>query len=299
MNLIQNSFSHRGPEPEESILYIVGTPIGNLKDISERAINILSKVSLIACEDTRNTRKLLNCLNISNRLISFNDHNSKIKIPFIISSLKKKKSIALVSDAGMPLISDPGEILVNEVKKANLEAITIPGPCAAIAALVCSGLPNSKFIFYGFIPKSGHERNLTLNKIHASEFTSIIYESPKRILKLLLELKDLCGDHRRIAISKELTKKYEQNIGNNIKEAVDYFKNITPIGEITLIISPNNEIKDSEKEEINFLREELSELIKAGLSHSSASNYLAKKHQKPKNKIYKLLLEENPTKINK
>ena len=299
MNSIQDSFSHRGPEPEESILYIVGTPIGNLKDMSERGINILSQVSLIACEDTRNTRKLLQCLGIANKLTSFNDHNAKIKIPFILSELRNGKSIALVSDAGMPLISDPGELLVNEARKASLEVITIPGPCAAITALVCSGLPNSKFIFYGFLPKSGKGRVQILNSISTSKLTSIIYESPKRILKLLFQLKELCGNSRRISISKELTKKYEQNIGSNLEDAINYFHNNKPIGELTIIISPNEEIQNikEEKAEINFLREELKELIKAGLSHSSASIYLSKKYKKPKNKVYNLLLNDNCTKI--
>tara|TARA_Y100001978_G_scaffold201885_1_gene221341 strand:- start:741 stop:1628 length:888 start_codon:yes stop_codon:yes gene_type:complete len=294
MNSIKDSFSHRRPEPEECVLYIVGTPIGNLKDMSERGINILSNVSLIACEDTRNTGKLLQCLDISNKLISFNDHNAKTKIPFILSELKNGKSIALVSDAGMPLISDPGELLVNEARKATIEVITIPGPCAAIAALVSSGLPNSKFVFYGFLPKSGKERVQILNSVFNSKLTSIIYESPKRIIKLLLELKELCGSERRISISRELTKKYEQNIGNNLKDAIDYFNKTEPLGEFTIIIGPNENIQsiNEEQEEINLLKGELLELIKAGLSHSSASIYLAKKYKKSKNKIYNLTLND-------
>ena len=294
MNSIQDSFSHRGPEPEERVLYIVGTPIGNLKDMSERGINILSQVSLIACEDTRNTRKLLQYFGIANKLISFNDHNAKTKIRFILSELENGKSIALVSDAGMPLISDPGELLINEARKAAFEVITIPGPCAAIAALVCSGLPNSKFAFYGFLPKSGKGRIQILNSIYISKLTSIIYESPKRIIRLLLDLKELCGDERRISISKELTKKYEQNIGNNLKDAIDYFTDTKPMGEYTIIISPYKEIQNikEDQEEQNFFRKELIELIEAGLSHSSASTYLAKKYKKSKNKIYNLLLHE-------
>ena len=299
MNDFQESLSHRGEEPENGILYIVGTPIGNLKDISERAINILSKVSLIACEDTRNTKKLLSCLGLSNRLTSFNEYNSKIKIPIIISELKNNKAVALVSDAGMPLISDPGMKLVEEVRKAKFEAITVSGPCAAIAALVCSGLYSSKFIFYGFLPKSGKERNQILSTIKTSFLTSIIYESPKRILKLLSDLIAVCGMDRKISISRELTKKYEQNLCFKLSDAIDYFSNIKPIGEFTIIVSPNDGIKNKEevKQEINFLKRELVELIKAGLSHSSASNYLAKKHKQPKNKIYKLIMYDKENKL--
>lgn len=292
MNYSQETLSHRGEEPEDSILYIVGTPIGNLKDISKRAINILSKVSLVACEDTRNTKRLLSALGLSNRLISFNEYNSKVKIPLIISELKSKKAVALVSDAGMPLISDPGMKLVEEVRKANFEAITVPGPCAAIAALVCSGLASSKFTFYGFLPKSGKERNQILSNIKTSCITSIIYESPKRVLKLLSDLRVFCGVDRKISISRELTKKYEQNICGKLDDAIDYFSNIKPIGEFTFIVSPNDGINDTEedKQETNFFKKELIELIKAGLSHSSASNYLSKKYKQPKNKIYKLIM---------
>ncbi len=292
MKPLQDSFSHRGPEPEKSILYLVCTPIGNINDISDRAKKILSNVSLIACEDTRTTGRLLKYLKISNKLISLNDHNSKERVPFIISELNKGKAIALVSDAGMPLISDPGELLVDKVIEANFEVITIPGPCAAITALACSGLGGSRFIFYGFLPKSGKERNELIMSINNSRFTSIIYESPKRVCKLLLELKNLCGEKRMISISRELTKKFEKSIKCNMREAIDYFSITKPIGEFTLVISPN-EGKEDEKDANNKeLKKELLELISAGLSHSSAAQYLAKKHKKYKNEIYNLLLKK-------
>ena len=145
--------SHRQEEPEKGILYVVGTPIGNLDDISPRAINILAHVNFVACEDTRQTKKIMNKFSISNNLISFNKENSLTKISNLIAELKTGKSIALVSDAGMPGICDPGENLVSEVKSAGLGVICIPGACAAITALVSSGIPSSKFIFEGFLPK--------------------------------------------------------------------------------------------------------------------------------------------------
>ena len=150
---IKSSSSHKKQEPESGFLYIVGTPIGNLSDISIRALNILKNVSFIACEDTRHTRKLMNKYEITNNLISFNKHNSFNKIPNLINYLKSGESIALVSDAGMPSICDPGEELIKEAKLIGLNIICIPGACAAIAALVSSGLPSSKFIFEGFLPK--------------------------------------------------------------------------------------------------------------------------------------------------
>ena len=145
--------SHRSQEPENSVLYVVGTPIGNLNDLSQRAVNILKNVSLIACEDTRQTKKITSRFNINNKLISFNKHNSLTRSPKIINLLKEGQSIALVSDAGMPSICDPGENLVKYAKSKGIGIVCIPGPCAALTALVSSGLPSSKFIFEGFLPK--------------------------------------------------------------------------------------------------------------------------------------------------
>jgi len=161
----KSTLSHRKEEPENGILYIVGTPIGNLNDISQRAINILKNVSLVACEDTRQTKKIMNKFNISNKLISFNKHNSLIKIPKIVKDLKEGKSIAIVSDAGMPGICDPGENLVSAVKAEGIGVICIPGACAAITALVSSGIPSSKFIFEGFLPKKKIDREKILLEI--------------------------------------------------------------------------------------------------------------------------------------
>ena len=180
--------SYRREEPERAVLYIVGTPIGNLEDISFRALNILKKVSLIACEDTRNTAKLLKQYNISNKLISFHKYSAQDKFNFLISKLISGSSIALVSDAGMPSISDPGNLLVRKVKENNLDVICIPGACAAITALVSSGIDSSEFSFYGFLPKSTKERNIKIRQILESPITAIIYESPKRIIRLLNEI---------------------------------------------------------------------------------------------------------------
>ena len=228
--------SHRKEEPENGILYIVGTPIGNLNDISQRAINILKNVSLVACEDTRQTKKIMNKFNISNKLISFNKHNSLTKIPKIIKDLKEGKSIAIVSDAGMPGICDPGEDIARSVKSEGFDIICIPGACAAITALVSSGLPSSSFVFEGFLPKKQIFREKILLEISKSEKTTIIYESPKRLRKLLKELLDFCGGNREIMVARELTKKFEEHVGNNIDEVIEYFKDKDIIGEITIVV---------------------------------------------------------------
>ena len=279
--------SHRSIEPENGVLYLVGTPIGNLADISQRALNILEKVFLIACEDTRQTKKIMNTYKISNKMESFNIHSSFNKIPKIINLLEDRKSIALVSDAGMPGICDPGEELVRRTILAGHEVICIPGPCAAITALVSSGLPSSKFIFEGFLPKKKIEREKILLEISRCEKTTIIYESPHRLNRLLKELKEYCGGTRGIRVARELTKKFEEHIGQNVDELITFFKNNEPKGEFTILVKGNLNEKNSTIDN-SLLREELHELVSLGLTLSSASKYLAKKNNLSKRYIYNL-----------
>ena len=287
MNINRPS-SHKNSEPESGVLYIVGTPIGNLNDLSPRALNILENVSLIACEDTRQTRKLMSKFEFTNNLISFNKHNSSIKIPRIINDLNSGKSIALASDAGMPSICDPGENLVKYAKSKGISIVCIPGPCAALTAIVSSGLPSSKFIFEGFLPKKKSEREKILLEVSKNDKTTIIYESPHRLMKLLGQLKEYCGGEREIQVFRELTKKFEEHIGNNVDEVLDFFEGREILGEITVVIKGiNKEIQNSELNK-QSLKEELNGLIDAGLSLSAASKYLAKKNNISKNLIYKL-----------
>ena len=280
--------SHKKEEPESRVLYIVGTPIGNLSDLSARALNVLRNVSLVACEDTRQTKKIMSKYQFTNNLISFNKHNSFKKIPKLIDDLNSGKSIALVSDAGMPSICDPGEDLVKAVKYNGLNIICIPGPCAAITALVSSGLPSSKFIFEGFLPRKKSERKKLLLEISRNSKTSIIFESPHRLKNLLIELKEFCGGDREIQVSRELTKKFEQHIGNNIDEVLNYFDKEKILGEITIVIKG----KSTRDKKFEFdkleLKKELNDLINAGLNLSQASKYLAKKNNLKKSVIYNM-----------
>ena len=278
--------SHKIQEPQNSILYIVGTPIGNLSDISYRALNIFRNVSFIACEDTRQTRKIMNKFEFKNNLISFNKHNSKKKIPRMISDLNSGKSIALVSDAGMPSICDPGEDLIREARLNGISVICIPGPCAAITALVSSGFPSSKFIFEGFLPKKNSEREKILYAIGANDKTTIVFESPHRLKNLLIKLKEICGGEREIIVSRELTKRYEENIGNTIEEVISYFEKKEVIGEITLVIKGIKKVNQNEYYNEEELKKDLLELKKAGLNLSAASKYLAKKNNLKKSLIY-------------
>jgi 16S rRNA (cytidine1402-2'-O)-methyltransferase len=282
-----SSLSHRKEEPEEGVLYLVGTPIGNLNDMSPRAINILANVSLIACEDTRQTRKIMNKFSISNNLVSFNKENSLKKIPKLINELKAGNSIALVSDAGMPGICDPGENIVRQVKSQGYDVICIPGACAAITALVSSGMPSSKFIFEGFLPKKKIDREKILFEISQNEKTTIVYESPRRLKKLLGELLDFCGAEREILVARELTKKFEEHVGNRIDNTIEFFKDKEVVGEITIVIRGIDKDKNKEINKSD-LKKDLNELTNAGLSLSTASKYLAKKYGIKKSIIYNL-----------
>jgi 16S rRNA (cytidine1402-2'-O)-methyltransferase len=279
--------SHRSEEPENGILYMVGTPIGNLNDISQRALNILQNVSLVACEDTRQTKKIMSKFNISNKLISFNQHNSSIKIPKIVKGLKEGKSIAIVSDAGMPGICDPGEDITKRVKSEGIDIICIPGACAAITAILSSGMSSSSFVFEGFLPKKKIDREKILLEISKNEKTTIIYESPKRLKKLLNELLEFCGEDREIMVARELTKKFEEHVGNNINKVIEFFTDKDIIGEITIVI------KGIRKRDFNpnksIIKKDLNDLINAGLSLSAASKYLAKKNGLKKSEVYNLI----------
>jgi len=279
--------SHRKAEPENGILYIVGTPIGNLNDISQRALNILKNVSVVACEDTRHTKKIMNKFNISNKLISFNKTNSSIKIPKIVRELKDGKSIAIVSDAGMPGICDPGEDITRILKSKGIDIICVPGACAAITALVSSGLPSSSFVFEGFLPKKQIDREKILLEISKNEKTTIIYESPRRLKKLLKQLFEFCGGDREIMVARELTKKFEEHIGNNINDVIEFFEGKEIIGEITIVV------KGVSKKELDIdkltIKKDLNHLISAGLSLSAASKYLAKKNGIKKSEIYNMI----------
>ncbi|MBO8217646.1 16S rRNA (cytidine(1402)-2'-O)-methyltransferase [Prochlorococcus marinus] len=280
-------FSHKIPETENNALYMVGTPIGNLDDITFRALKVLKEVSFIACEDTRQTKKIMNRYDMSNNLISFNKNNSFKKIPKIINALLSGKSVAIVSDAGMPSICDPGEDLVKKAKSLGIRVICIPGPSAVTTALASSGMCSSKFIFEGFLPKKKIEREKILFEISSNEKTTVLFESPHRIKKLLQELNDFCGGQREIQIFRELTKKFEEHIGCNIKEAIDFVKDKEILGEITIVIKGIQKTKIFDYD-LELLKRELHELVNAGLTLSAASKYLAKKRNTTKSVIYKL-----------
>lgn len=216
-------------------LLLVSTPIGNMGDITLRAINTLKNCDLIACEDTRQTSKILKKHNIKKPLKSYHDHNKEKKTPYLLSLINEGKSIALVSDSGTPCISDPGYYLVKRAIENKCRITAIPGPSSIITALILSGLPTDRFAFEGFLPRKKGKRKKTIEKLKVEDRTTIIFESPFRILSLLRELNDILGD-RKVSVSRELTKYYEETVRGSLSEIINYFENKKPKGEFVIIL---------------------------------------------------------------
>ena len=220
---------------EKGILYLVGTPIGNLKDITLRVLQILKEVDLIAAEDTRHTRKLLSHYDIHTSLTSFFEHNELRKTSYLIRRLKQGDKIALVSKAGMPGISDPRYYLIGEAIKEDISLIPVPGPTALILALIVSGFPTHSFVFEGFLGRNKEKRAQKLRKLKKEERTIVIYVSPHRIKKVLAEIEQILGD-RRIAVVREITKKFEETIRGRVGKVIKIFEEKKPRGEFTMVI---------------------------------------------------------------
>ncbi len=225
---------------QTGVLYLCATPIGNLEDITLRVRRVLEEVSLIAAEDTRRTRKLLSFYNIHTPMVSYREQNKREQGQRLITELKKGTDIALVSDAGTPGISDPGQDLVRLAIREKIKIVPLPGASAVITALISSGLPTDRFVFEGFLPRTKKERNRRLAQVAAEERTLIFYESPKRVLKTLEEIMNLAGN-RNAAVARELTKIHEQIIRGRISELLEYFQNNPPKGEFTVVLEGNRE----------------------------------------------------------
>jgi 16S rRNA (cytidine1402-2'-O)-methyltransferase len=216
-------------------LYVVATPIGNLEDITQRALRVLREVSLIAAEDTRRTRVLLDHYQIDNALTSLYEHNEAHKAPGLIRRLEQGESIALVSEAGTPLISDPGFRLVQLAIARGLPVVPLPGPSAVIAALMAAGLPTDRFAFEGFLPKKPGKRRRRLQKLQDEPHTTVFYESPRRLQDLLREIQTWWGD-RRVVVARELTKKFEELMRGRISEVQTQLQARPPLGEVTVVV---------------------------------------------------------------
>jgi 16S rRNA (cytidine1402-2'-O)-methyltransferase len=275
------------------ILYLVGTPIGNLEDITLRAIRILQEVDAIAAEDTRRTGKLLQHLNIHTPQISYYEHNHNSRIQDLVNRLQRGDKIALVTDAGMPSISDPGYQLVESAIAAKIRVIPIPGGTAAISALAVSGLPTDRFVFEGFLPLKEKYRQERLEVLQTETRTMLFYEAPHRLIRTLTDFQQVFTGERQIVLARELTKIYEEIWRGTIEEAIAFYTNSRqPKGEYTLVVAGTTaEVSVLSKEE---LKKELQQLLAQGLTRSQASRQLAKSTSWSRRDIYQLnLVTEN------
>lgn len=269
----------------EGILYICPTPIGNLEDITLRTLRALKEVDLIAAEDTRRTIKLLNHYEIKKPLISYHEHNKVEKGKILIEKLKEGVNIALVTDAGMPGISDPGEDMIRLAIENQIDPVVLPGATASITALVLSGLPTKKFVFEGFLPSKKKDRREELERLKAEERTIILYEAPHRLLALLKDMEAILGD-RQLAIGRELTKIYEEVFRGSISDALRKFQEEKPRGEFVLVIKGAEISKEDPYQNIS-IREHLIMYMEEGLTKRDAVKKVADVRDIPKNLVYK------------
>lgn len=269
-------------------LYLCATPIGNLGDVSARCLEVLESVDLVAAEDTRRTLQLLNHFEISKPLTSYHEHNKREKGGYIISLLKDGKNVALVSDAGTPAISDPGEDLVGLCIENGIEATSIPGPVAGINALILSGLPTRRFAFEGFLSVNKRHRREHLAGVKDDTHTLIFYEAPHKLKNTLADMQSVFGANRKIALARELTKVHEEIIRCTIGEAVEYYSENNPRGEYVLVIEG---AKEAETEEEAFwdklsITEHVEKYIAEGMSSKDAVKKAAEDRGLPKRDVY-------------
>ncbi len=275
-------------------LYLVATPIGNLEDITFRAINILKNVDLIAAEDTRHTLKLLNYYEINKPLISYHRHNEDIKTDILINKLLEGKNIAVVTDAGTPGISDPGEEIVKEAIKNGIEIVPIPGACALINALISSGLNTKEFAFYGFLPLNKKNRNNTLDRIKREDKTIILYEAPHKLLKTLEDILENIGDINCV-IAKELTKIHENFTRDNISNILTDLRRKENIkGEYIILLDLNSNQLEDDGEIISnkSVNEQYEFYERQGMNKKEIIKQIAKNKNVSKNEIYQMFLNK-------
>lgn len=265
-------------------LFLVGTPIGNLEDITLRALRILREVPLIAAEDTRQTRKLLDRYEIQRPLVSYYEHNERARVASLLDHLREQ-DLALVSEAGMPGISDPGYDLVQAAIAAGVSVVPIPGPSAPVAALAASGLPTDQFVYLGFLPRRPAERRKFLKSVGAEPRTMILFESPNRLIATLEDIASELGD-RQVVVARELTKIHEEFVRGRVRDVLTRFEAKAPRGEITLLIAGNS-AEPTPTDPDDLIRE----LRSAGLSNAEIAGRVSKECGVPRREIYRLLIE--------
>ncbi|GIP36316.1 16S rRNA (cytidine(1402)-2'-O)-methyltransferase [Paenibacillus sp. J2TS4] len=290
---IQQSFRQEG---KAGTLYLVGTPIGNLEDITYRAVRILKEADWIAAEDTRQTRKLLTHLEITNRLVSYHEHNKEASGAELIRRMEQGESVALVSDAGLPAISDPGYELVRAAIEQQIPVVPIPGANAALSALIVSGLPTDKFVFVGFLPRDrkGIVKELTLWK--SVQATLLFYESPYRIAKTLGLMLEVWGN-REIALVRELTKKYEEVARGRLEDCIKHVSEVSPLGEYCIVVGGSEQASLEAAEEEAWwkemtLEEHVAHYVRQGVDRKQAIKKAALDRGVPKREVYNQLIQD-------
>lgn len=281
---IQKSFE----QTKTGTLYVVPTPIGNLEDMTFRAINTLTDVSLIAAEDTRHTKKLLRHFNIDTPLISYHEHNKKAREQMLLQRLKGGEDMAIVSDAGMPAISDPGHDIIQSAIEEQISVVVLPGANAALCALVGSGLSTNQFIFYGFLPRKKKEKQAELERLQGFAMTLIFYESPFRVKETVKTIQDVFGESHHIVLARELTKRFEEYTRGTVREVLEWIETQQLKGEYCIIV----EKSISQNEQISLwwsdlsIQQHVNHYINEGLSTKDAIKQVAHERQLPKRTVY-------------
>ena len=271
-------------------LYLCATPIGNLEDMPVRAIRVMKEADIIAAEDTRNSIKLINHFNIGTPMTSYHEYNKVDKAVFLVDKMRKGQTVALITDAGTPGISDPGEELVRQAVEAGIEVLSVPGPAACINALIISGLPTRRFVFEAFLPSDKKERQAVLGELEHETRTMIIYEAPHHLVKTLEELRDVLGPDRRTAVGKERTKKHETGYRSTLGEAVEYYTANEPRGEYVIVAEGLDREKlvrqEQEKWQQMSVEEHMEYYMSRGTDKKEAMKLVAKDRGVSKRDIY-------------
>lgn len=286
--LIERTSSFKGVTTSGR-LYLVPTPIGNLGDMSPRAVTTLQEVDLIAAEDTRNTAKLLNYFEIKTPQISFHEHNTMERIPLLVDKLLAGQNIAQVSDAGMPSISDPGQELVKACIEKQIPVVPLPGPNAALTALIASGITPQPFTFYGFLPRKNKDLKAELATLANERYTLIFYEAPHRLKKTLKALLEAFGGDRQVVLCRELTKQYEEFLRGDLQAAYDFSSTEEVRGEFVLIVAGNstpNQAEQVEQDTNLSLKAQVEALVATGLKPNTAIKEVAKRNNLKKQVVY-------------
>lgn len=278
-------------DTQPGTLYVVATPIGNLEDITERARRVLAGVDLVLAEDTRRVRTLLSALGISNAVESFHGDTHPDKRARIVSRIASGASMALASDAGTPVLADPGATLVAEVAEAGANVVPVPGASAITAALSVSGLPGDRFEFAGYAPRRREERRKLLSEMTHSPVTSIFFETPHRIRDCLADLREVAGDDQPLVICRELTKIHEEILRTTARDACEHFASVQPRGELTLLLPPGERLPEAEAVGDDAVRRAAHRMLELGVSTRDAAGLLSELTGRARNDIYELLLE--------